>query len=107
MAEDRYTPRSVSVQEEGMHILWGDDHQCLLPHRVLRGNCGCASCVNEMTHVRHVSVDDVPEGVRVEDVLEVGNYAIGILFSDLHDTGIFPFKRLRELCELEAAARPS
>ena len=106
MADDRYTPRSISVQDEGMHVLWLDGHQCLLPHRVLRGNCGCAACVDEMTHVRHVSVDDVAQDIRVEDVLEVGNYAIGILFSDLHDTGIFPFARLRELCEFEASARP-
>ena len=104
MAEPKFEPRSISVQDEGMYLLWQDDHQCLLPHRILRGNCNCASCVDEMTHVRHVSIDDVAEDVRVEDVMEVGNYAIGILFSDLHDTGIYPFKHLRELCEREGAA---
>ena len=103
MAQERYEPRSINVQEEGMHILWRDGQQFLLPHRVLRGNCGCAQCVDEMTHIRQVSVDDVPESIRVEDVLEVGNYAIGILFSDLHDTGIFPFRHLRELCDREGA----
>ena len=103
MAEQRYEPRSINVLEEGMRILWRDGQQFLLPHRVLRGNCGCAQCVDEMTHIRQVSVDDVPESIRVEDVLEIGNYAIGILFSDLHDTGIFPFRHLRELCEREGA----
>ena len=103
MAEERYEPRSINVLEEGMRILWRDGEQFLLPHRVLRGNCGCAQCVDEMTHIRQVSVDDVPQDIRVEDVLEVGNYAIGILFSDLHDTGIFPFRHLRELCEREGA----
>ena len=103
MAEERYEPRSINVQEEGMRILWRDGQQFLLPHRVLRGNCGCAQCVDEMTHIRQVSVDDVPEDIRVEDVLEVGNYAVGILFSDLHDTGIYPFRHLRELCEREGA----
>lgn len=103
MAEQRYEPRSINVQEEGMRILWRDGQHFLLPHRVLRGNCGCAQCVDEMTHIRQVSVDDVPHDIRVEDVLEIGNYAIGILFSDLHDTGIFPFRHLRELCEREGA----
>ena len=42
-------------------------------------------------------MDDVPSDVTVEEYLEIGRYAIGLLFSDLHETGIYPFKYLREL----------
>ena len=27
----------------------------------------------------------------------MGRYAVGLLFSDLHETGIYPYKLLREL----------
>ena len=101
MAEPKYEPRSINVQEEGMYVLWQDGKQFLLAHKILRGNCNCASCVDEMTHVRHVGVEDVADNIKVEDILEIGNYAVGILFSDLHDTGIFPFKHKRTLCEGE------
>ena len=99
MAESKFEPRSINVQEEGMYVLWKDGQQYLLEHKILRGNCNCASCVDEMPHVRHVGVADVADNIKVEEVLEIGNYAVGILFSDLHDTGIFPFKHIRALCE--------
>jgi ATP-binding protein involved in chromosome partitioning len=97
MADATIEPKKLEIVEDGLHIIWGDGLETLLPHRYVRGNCGCAQCVNEITHVRHVGVDDVPSDVTIEDYLEVGNYAVGLLFSDLHDTGIFPFKLLRNL----------
>ncbi len=29
----------------------------------------------------------------------MGRYALGLLFSDLHQTGIYPFRRLRDLAD--------
>ncbi|MCI0816574.1 MAG: DUF971 domain-containing protein, partial [Chloroflexi bacterium] len=33
-------------------------------------------------------------------------YALGLLFSDLHQTGIYPFKRLRDLADQGTALDP-
>lgn len=99
MAEPRYEPEKVEIVPDGLHIVWKDGLDSLLPHRYLRGNCGCAECIDEMSRVRQVNVDDVAADVRVEDYLEVGRYALGLLFSDLHQTGIYPFKRLRDLAD--------
>jgi len=52
-----------------------------------------------MTQVRKTSVDDVPSDVQIVEYMDVGRYAVGLLFSDLHDSGIFPFKRLRALAK--------
>ena len=98
MITHEFTPKSIQVLEGGLEIYWTDGHKTLLQHRFLRGNCGCAICVDEMTHIRKVGVDDVDEDVKVEDLIEVGNYAIEILWSDLHYEGIYPFKLLRQLC---------
>ena len=97
MAEARYEPRTITVTSDGLHILWKDGLESLLPHRYLRGHCGCAQCGDEMTHNRRVGVDDVPSDVTIEEYVEIGRYAVGLLFSDLHDTGIFPFTQLRNL----------
>lgn len=97
MAEAQYEPASIEITPDGLHVVWKDGVESLLPHRYLRGHCGCAQCVDEMTRVRRVSVDDVPSDVTIEEYMEVGRYAIGLLFSDLHETGIFPFEVLRKL----------
>ena len=92
-------PASLEIVPDGLHIVWRDGFEALLPHRYVRGNCSCAQCVDEMSHERRTSVDDVPSDVEIVMHVDVGRYAVGLLFSDLHDSGIFPFKRLRALAE--------
>jgi DUF971 family protein len=38
----------------------------------------------------------VPSDLTQSDLRFVGNYAVALRFSDGHDTGIFPFRYLRE-----------
>ena len=103
MAEEQYEPRSIDLTPDGLHIVWKDGVESLLPHRYLRGHCGCAQCVDEISHERRVGVDDVPSDITIEDYMEVGRYAVGLLFSDLHETGIFPFRLLRGLGDQPAS----
>lgn len=107
MAEPKYEPETIEVVPDGLHIVWKDGLESLLPHRYLRGHCGCAQCVDEMTHVRHVGIADVPADVTIEDYLEVGRYAVELLFSDLHQTGIYPFKQLRALADPQNEEAPT
>ena len=99
MADISHEPRSIKILDEGLEIVWADQHLTLLPHRFLRGQCGCAGCVDEWTHQRRVGVEQVDPDVRAEDMLEIGNYAVEILWSDLHYEGIYPFRVLRKLCQ--------
>ena len=92
-------PTKLEIVPDGLHIVWPDGFETLMPHRYVRGNCSCAECVDELSHRRKVSVDDVDSGVEIVDTLDVGRYAVALLFSDLHDSGIFPFTRLRALAE--------
>lgn len=84
--------------EDGLEIVWEDNHRSLYNYRVLRANCGCAHCVDEMTQERRVFWADIQSNIRAEDWIEVGFYAIQILWSDAHMTGIYPFQLLRNLC---------
>ena len=99
MADKRFEPDSIEISEGGLLVLWKDQHSTQIGPVILRGTCGCAHCVDELTHQRRVGPNDVDQDIMVEDFLEIGRYAIQILFSDLHETGIYPFSLLRSLCD--------
>lgn len=68
----------------------------------LRGACECAQCVNEWTGERILDPASVPRDIQIVKMDLVGNYAIRVNWSDGHNSGLFTWKRLRELAE-EAA----
>jgi ATP-binding protein involved in chromosome partitioning len=65
------------------------------PVRELRLSCTCANCQSEATGERILDPATVPEDISVTDMHLVGNYGIGVHFSDGHTTGIFRFKNLK------------
>jgi DUF971 family protein len=58
----------------------------------------CASCVDECTGVRKILPGSIPASLERVRVAPVGNYALHFGWSDGHDTGIYSFEYLRELC---------
>lgn len=95
-------PTKIDVHPEGFFIAWEDSHESMYPSRYLRGMCGCAICVSELTGVRMVTEAMVPEDIHAVGVEPMGNYAIHIGWSDGHTTGIYPFERLRQICPCAA-----
>jgi DUF971 family protein len=51
-----------------------------------------------MTGRRIVTLDNVGEDVEALDHMTVGRYALQFLWSDGHDTGIYPYEMLRKIC---------
>ena len=88
----------LGIEADGIHILWDDGHSSFYGHRYLRGNCCCAGCIEEMTGRRRVGEMDVRENVEAVDWMQIGRYAVQFLWSDTHDSGIYPFDLLRKLC---------
>mgnify|MGYP003956672679 CR=1 FL=1 len=85
-------PRGARFFEIG----WSDGSQTRYPHRLLRGFCPCAHCQGHQGPVVfHASGD--PGLLEIE---EVGNYALRLLWSDGHGTGIYSFQMFRQLREL-------
>jgi len=82
-----------------------DGHESRYLLDFLRLNCPCAACQGHgAQHYR-----SLPEGAQEKPVEAlpavhvepVGNYAMGIRFSDGHDTGIFSYRFLRDYCPCE------
>lgn len=99
MQEDpRFTPRSIrQAGPEELAIDWADGAASVYPVRELRLACGCAACVDEWTGEGRLDPERVPADVHPLRIEPVGRYAIQIHWSDGHDTGIYPFRRLRGL----------
>ena len=93
------TAKEVNPLPDAIHILWDDGHQGYYQPRYLRSQCGCAHCVSELTGKRLVFLRDIAADVEAVDWMQIGNYAIQFLWSDLHETGIYPFTLLRDLCQ--------
>lgn len=91
------------TDEAELALEWPDESDHRIPFRVLRQMCPCAGCVSEVTGERVLDPDSVPEEIRPTAVSYSGNYALKIVWSDSHDTGLFTWEYLRELGELLAA----
>lgn len=86
---------TLDCDEGGLILGWADGSGQRLAARDLRLACPCAQCRDEVTRERLLDPDSVPLDLRITRIRSVGNYALGLAFSDGHDTGIYTFKALR------------
>ncbi len=89
----------IEIRDGDLVVEWADGQVCEFEARYLRLNCGCAECVEEWSRRKLLDPAAVDANLRAEDYLLVGQYAVQILWSDAHFTGIYPFDLLRKLCK--------
>ena len=95
-------PREIMQDgDNALRITWADGRACLYQASALRRACPCAQCVNEWTGQRMLQPETVSDELRIADIQIVGRYALNFRWSDGHETGIYSFRYLRELCEQE------
>lgn len=90
------------IDERTLGITWTDDQESKFDVVELRRKCPCASCVDEQTGKRILQPEMVKETVRPEQIRSVGRYALNIVFTDGHSTGIYTFKTLRKMSGLDS-----
>jgi ATP-binding protein involved in chromosome partitioning len=97
-SEPATTPTEIAQHgPRALRIRWADGRQDVFDVRSLRLACGCASCVDEWTGEETLDPGSVPDDVHPVRIEPVGRYAIQVEWSDGHSSGIYPFRRLREL----------
>ena len=99
-------PKEISEGEGKLRIVWEDGHDSRYPFELLRNHCPCAICVDEWTGKRKNLILLLPSDFRPLGLNPVGNYATQISWSDGHNTGIYSFSNLRELCPCEKCVQP-
>lgn len=101
MTRDTPNLKELSIRPDGIHVLWDDGHESYHEHRYLRSQCGCAHCVSEMTGQRLIVLSDISKDVEAVEWAPIGRYAVQFLWSDFHETGIYPFTMMRDLCQCD------
>jgi DUF971 family protein len=108
--------KKLNLQKnEKLEVEFADGKVCTYTITYLRSMCPCAMCkvVREQRDPHQLLQAEQPKkqmsltilpgnysGALVVSGAElVGNYAVKITFSDGHDTGIYSFSYLREICQ--------
>lgn len=83
-----------------MRITWSDGHAADYTYEYLRGWCPCALCQGHGGDRHFVRTVDP----RLAAIEVVGNYAFNFTWSDGHQTGIYSYAYLREICPCAACS---
>ncbi len=103
-AGNRATPIGLRRHDlRTLAVVWEDGHQDHYDVRDLRLACRCALCIEEMSGRKLLDPKKVRADVSPEVISSVGNYAVGIDWSDGHNSGLYSFDHLRSLGERIAA----
>ncbi len=92
-------PSAVEQFPGKLAIAWDDGVRTEIAFRDLRLGCPCAGCVEEWSGRRTLDPASVPDDVHPTSVEPVGNYALSIVWSDGHSTGIYAWATLRALAQ--------
>ncbi|EMY60526.1 DUF971 domain-containing protein [Leptospira terpstrae] len=96
-------PKDISFDDDSLYIEWKDGHGSKYSLLDLRKKCPCATCrgghggsVGQATG--HI------ESIKLLSWTKVGRYAISIVWSDYHNTGIYSYDNLRAYSDGLASA---
>ncbi len=100
-----HEPKAMRVSEQGdaLVVEWQDEHVEVLSFDYLRGACPCAACKGRHRQIDIRKITPKP-GVFLVEHQAQGRYAIRLLWSDAHYTGIYTYDYLRALCRCDSCA---
>lgn len=78
---------------------WNNGEHYSLSYVETRFHCPCAGCVDENTGQRTLERESILATIHPVGVQPIGRYAISIFWSDGHQTGIYHFDRLYDICK--------
>ena len=99
----KFQPTRIERERTSLKIQWKDSHHSELSYRLLRQKCPCAHCDamrSGKDPFRILPSDDFFENLHLVDIQRVGRYAVRLVWSDGHRTGIYTFEFLRALSEV-------
>jgi DUF971 family protein len=105
-------PDHIAISKsKGIEIDWNDGHRSSFGIQYLRLECPCANCAGThgTTPIKQIAKtqDLFPmykPALKIDQVEPVGAYAIRLYFNDGHNTGIYSFSYLREVCPCAACS---
>ncbi len=106
--EARFQIKKITVNSElrELQISWADGHLSRFPMEGLRKACPCVFCQGGHENMGKpvdpsIFLERSEHDRLITRITQVGNYAIQIHWNDGHQTGIYRFERLRDMCPVE------
>ena len=111
-------PEHIAISKsKGIEIDWKDGHHSSLGTEYLRDWCPCANCTGAHGTEPRKKTTETPGNpfqmftprAKMVSIEPVGSYALKISWNDGHDTGIYSYDHLREICPCPdcRAAKPT
>ena len=105
----------TEFSDKVLSIVWDDGHESLYIYEDLRQACPCATCRQQrktskngkLLFKKTIPLRTKPDGIKPLSVESIGQYALKFHWNDKHDTGIYSFEFLRDLCSCEACNPPA
>ncbi len=98
-------PLAIEMTADGkLEVEFPEEEIVVIDPYTLRVNCPCALCVSEDTGKRLLDPKSVPLDIKIGKFERVGRYAVGIAFTDGHNTGLYRYDYLKELSKKQADA---
>jgi len=95
----------ITARPGAVDVTWPDGSTTSLVNRVVRASCRCAQCVDEYTGAKLLDDASIPPNLEVESLQPLGNYAVSIVWSDGHGSGIYSWDGLRALSHADGLPR--
>ena len=97
-------PKSISRPNPYLlKFEWRDGLSAVIKVETFRKECPCANCKGETIAGKVVAFPKInmftPGQNELKALAPVGNYAVTAVWGDRHDTGIYDWGYIRELCE--------
>ena len=104
MSAEYPEPIEVRLEKGARRITidWDDSHASAYPFDYLRSWCPCANCQGHAPESKYLNL----HGQEMVQLDAVGNYALSPTWADGHNTGIYSFRLLRELCPCDEHGGP-
>jgi len=107
---DAMRPKSIKKTDENvLMIVWDNGHQSTYELAWLRDQCPCAGCQGEsiLLHTYHAPPQErtTPGRNTLTGIQPVGSYAVQLQWGDGHNTGIYTWERLMDVCQCDECAK--
>ena len=97
-------PENIIVMENNIAIKWNDGSESFIDNQTIRKKCPCANCSGESDVFGNIYKSDTPKSENtnqyiINRYINIGHYAIRIIWGDGHNTGIYSFEFLKSLSD--------
>ena len=96
-------PKDIIIMDSNIAIKWNDNSESFISTVELRQKCPCANCSGESDVFGNIykggdrSLGDNGQKYIINTYMNVGHYAIRIIWGDGHNAGIYSFNFLKSL----------